>query len=111
MRYKNQEIFVNDDEQYKVYLKKTRGLKQIKQFSTPKLKHPTTGEASNFNVVNHVWSTGDRYFKLADQYYGDPELWWVIAHYNQKPTEFHTKLGDMIYVPIPLETVLYYMGY
>ena len=46
MRYKNQEIFVNDDEQYKVYLKKTRGLKQIKQFSTPKLKHPTTGEAS-----------------------------------------------------------------
>ena len=111
MKYKNQEIFINEDEQYKTYLKKTRGLKEIKQFNTPRLKHPDTGEASNFSTIKHIWGTGDRYFKLADEYYGDPELWWVIAHYNQKPTEFHAKLGDVIYIPTPLETVLYYMGY
>jgi len=31
--------------------------------------------------------------------------------YNQKPTEFHLKLGDVVYIPTPLETVLFYVGY
>jgi len=111
MRYKNQQIFTNTNEQYKTYLERTRGLKDIKQFDTHKLNYPTRAETANFNTISHIWSTGDRYFKLADEYYENPELWWVIAFYNQAPTEFHLKLGDVIYIPIPLETVLYYMGY
>ena len=86
-------------------------MKEIKQFDTHKLNYPTRAETANFNTIAHIWSTGDRYFKLADDYYENPELWWVIAFYNQAPTEFHLKLGDVIYIPVPLETVLYYMGY
>jgi len=111
MRYKNQEVFVNIGEAYRRYLKKTRGLENIRQYDTPTFKHPTKKEIKNFNVINHVWGTGDRYFKLASEYYNDPEMWWVIALYNQKPTEFHLKLGDVIYIPTPLETVLFYVGY
>jgi len=110
-RYKNQEVFTNMRAAYRRYLKKSRGMNQVVQYNTPKFRHPSTEELTNFNVVVHVWSTGDRYFKLAHEYYGDPEMWWVIALYNQKPTEFHVKLGDILYIPTPLETVLFYIGY
>ena len=111
MRYKNQEVFVNVGEAYKRYLKKTRGISQIKQYNTPTFRHPEANEIKNFKTIKHIWGTGDRYFKLAEEYYDDPEMWWVIALYNQKPTEFHVKLGDVIFVPVPLETVLFYIGY
>ena len=111
MRYKNQSIFTNANEAYKRYLKKTRGQDTIVQFNTPIFRHPSADEISNFSRVNHIWQTGDRFFKLADEYYSDPEMWWVIAFYNQKPTEFHLNLGDVIYIPVPLETVLFYIGY
>lgn len=111
MRYKNQSIFTNVGEAYRRYLKKTRGLKEIKQFDTPVFKHPSVQEIKNFTRIKHIWGTGDRYFKLAEEYYQDPTMWWVIALYNQKPTEFHVKPGDVVYVPVPLETVLFYIGY
>jgi len=111
MRYKNQKVFFNDNESYKRYLEKTRGLSQIKQFDTPVFRNPSVDEISNFKAISHVWTTGDRYFKLATEYYNDPTMWWVIAFYNQKPTEFHLRLGDIVYIPIPLETVLFYIGY
>ena len=111
MRYKNQRVFFNNTEAYERYLKKTRGMSKIKQYSTPTFKDVTAENIKNLNTVAHIWSTGDRYFKLAAEYYGDPEMWWVIAFYNQKPTEFHLKLGDVVYIPVPLETILFYIGY
>mgnify|MGYP003147804815 FL=1 len=110
-RYLNQKVIRNAKAAYKRYLNKTRGMSHIDQYTTPKFKFPSDADAAKFSAVKHVWGTGDRYFKLADQYYNDPELWWVIAFYNQKPTEFHVKLGDIVYIPLPLETVLYYIGY
>ena len=111
MRYFNQKVFRNLKAAYKRYLKKTRGMELIDQYNTPKFKFPSNAEAANFSTIKHVWGTGDRYFKLADRYYNDPKMWWVIAFYNQKPTEFHVKLGDVVYIPTPLETVLFYTGY
>ena len=111
MRYKNQRIFQNAGDAYKRYLKKTRGMEFIRQYDTPKFKHPSSEEMSHFSTVKHIWTTGDRLFKLANEYYSDPELWWIIGLYNQKPTEFHFKLGDVVYIPVPLETVLFYIGY
>ena len=57
----------------------------------------------------HIWKTGDRYYKLAAAYYGRPQLWWVIALYNQKPTEGHLKIGDVIKIPTSLDLLLYYL--
>ena len=58
-----------------------------------------------------VMSTeGDRFDLLAHQYYGDSELWWVIAWYNQTPTESHVELGDVLQIPLPLHKVLSSMG-
>ena len=109
-RYKNQNLFTNAERAYRNYLK-SRGLNSVTQFSTAKFRHPTVRDVTNFNTISHIWTTGDRYFKLAHEFYGDAQMWWVIALYNQKPTEFHLKVGDVIYIPTPLETVLFYIGY
>ena len=110
MRYYNQKIFSNEDPAYKKYLK-NRGMNKIIQYDTPKFVHPTAEDAANFSTVNHIWKTGDRFFKLAHKYYEDATKWWVIALYNQKPTEFEVSLGETVYVPVPLDVVMYYMGY
>tara|TARA_A100001391_G_C4860028_1_gene222224 strand:+ start:65 stop:397 length:333 start_codon:yes stop_codon:yes gene_type:complete len=110
MRYKRQRIFTNEERSYKRFLKE-RGLDLIHQYNTPNFRYPSNLEFSNFNIINHIWSTGDRYFKLAEEYYDDPKLWWILAFFNQKPTEFDINYGDVIYIPTPLEKVLFHIGY
>jgi nucleoid-associated protein YgaU len=110
MRYYNQRMFVNAHKAYKKYLEE-RGMKNVRQYNTPKFKHPTVEDMKNFRTIKHIWKTGDRFHKLASEYYQKPEMWWVIALFNQAPTEFHVKLGDIIHIPVPLETAIYYMGY
>jgi len=95
----------NKEELYKETLKQ-RGVKHIDHYPTAKMHHPTVEEMADIETVNHVWKVGDRYSKLAHQYYGDPELWWIIAWFNQKPTDSHNTLGDTIFIPTPLERVM-----
>jgi len=110
MRYHKQTIFYNKNEAYKRFLK-SRGLTQITQYDTPKFRNPTANEIIDLNTINHVWKHGDHYYRLAEQYYSDATKWWVIALFNQKPTEFHIDFGEIIFIPTPLESVMYYLGY
>lgn len=46
---------------------------------------------------------GDRIDNLAQQFYGDPRLWWVIAVANDKellPVQLNT--GDKLRIPSPV---------
>jgi nucleoid-associated protein YgaU len=76
------------------------------QYSTPSFRRLPASQRRSLNEIKHIWKTGDRYYKLADAYYGRPELWWAIALYNEKPTEGQIFLGDIIRVPMPIETYL-----
>ena len=58
-------------------------------------------------IGNKVYKTGDKLYKISYSYYGDTKYWWVIAWFNRKPTDFHCKIGDTIYVPFPLKQALY----
>ena len=107
-RYNNRQITRNKNKLYKKHFE-DRNVTQIRQFRTPELSYPTPDEIRQLNVLTHVWKTGDRYFKLADQYYQRPELWWVIAHYNKKPSESSVNLGDVILIPTPIDAILYYL--
>ncbi len=78
-----------------------RGRSFIRHYSTPILRYPTDQEKKTLIQIGHIWKTGDRYYKLADQHYGDSRYWWVIAWYNKKPTEAHLSLGDSVYIPTP----------
>jgi nucleoid-associated protein YgaU len=53
-----------------------------------------------------VWKVGDRFYKMANKYYGDPTYWWVIAWFNQTPTESHVVVGTTLEVPLPLDRAL-----
>ena len=94
-RYRKKRIVLNDQELY-YNIFKARGVKYIRQYTTPTLHHPTAVQRSKLKRINHVWKLGDHFYKLAHQYYGDSKLWWVIAWYNQTPTEAHVVNGQNI---------------
>ena len=104
-RYDGVEEAINQEEIYKQHLE-LRGVKFINQYKTFHMRHPTAEQIGKLTMIGHVWSLGDRYYKLAHQYYGDSEWWWIIAWFNQKPTESHVDLGEVVNVPTPLNEVL-----
>jgi len=106
-RYDNRFILANKSEEYAKILEQ-RGVKVIRQYSTGIMRYPTVQDISTLHRIQHIWAVGDRYYKLAAQYYGDPTYWWVIAQYNKKPTESLLTLGDILYIPLPLPKILNY---
>ena len=79
-------------------------------FRSADFRHPTEEEIEKLTLYPHRWTLGDRFFKLAHEYYGDSSLWWVIAWFNQMPTEAHIVQGDLIYIPSPLDQITSYYG-
>jgi len=90
---------LNDSELYKEYFKE-RGIEKgsIVQYKTKFISDDYT--INEVKCKAHTWSMGDRYYKLSYRYYGNYSNWWLIAMFNQKPTEAHVKYGDTIWVPI-----------
>tara|TARA_R110002110_G_scaffold141746_1_gene329738 strand:- start:263 stop:592 length:330 start_codon:yes stop_codon:yes gene_type:complete len=103
-RYKK--VFVNADSHYSDLAESRQGKRGIAQYATPIIIPLGPADRRSVQKRKHIWRPGDRYWKLADRYYGNAEFWWVIARYNLAPTEFHVKAGDMIYIPLPLEGAL-----
>jgi hypothetical protein len=106
-RYENRIIFTNGAPIY-FHLLEERGLRYIQQYNTPILSKITQQQYNNLAVSTRIWTIGDRLFKVAAQSYGNSKLWWVIARFNNKPTDAHFKVGDKVYIPFPLEAVLSY---
>jgi len=107
-RYSTREIFNNNLDLYKEYFK-DRNVNFIKHFSTPNFTYPDAEDIGRIQYVQHVWKLGDSYSKLAQLYYNDHTTWWVIAKFNQKPTESHLSVGDIINIPVSLPVVLKYL--
>jgi hypothetical protein len=104
-RYDGIEEAYNREEMYEEHMER-RGVKHIIQYKTYTMHHPTPQQIGKLTMVGHTWSLGDRYYKLAHQYYGDSQWWWIIAWFNQKPTESHVELGEVINIPLPLDKIL-----
>jgi nucleoid-associated protein YgaU len=100
----------NTEELYEEFFDR-RGVPKILHYKTPVWPRLTAKIRSNFATRRHKWALGDKYWKIADQYYGDPKLWWVIAWYNEKPTESHITAGMTILIPTPVEKALSYFNY
>ena len=98
-------ILRNTEETYKEVFR-NRGVNHIDHYSTPKMYHPNAENLKDIELIGYVWKMGDRYSKLAYKFYGDPKLWWIIAWFNQMPTESHLALGDVIQIPVPLDKAL-----
>jgi nucleoid-associated protein YgaU len=107
-RFRNRSTIKNDNDLY-VEILEERDVKYISHYETPNFRYPTPKEIGDLVIQEHIWKKGDRYFKLAHEYYGEPKLWWVIAWYNKKPTESHANLGDIIYIPTPIGKIMKYL--
>tara|TARA_R110000824_G_scaffold138078_2_gene302746 strand:- start:60 stop:287 length:228 start_codon:yes stop_codon:yes gene_type:complete len=70
------------------------------------MRHASPQDIMGLDMIGHTWKVGDRFYKLAQEHYGDSTLWWVIAWFNQTPTESHLEIGDGIQIPMPLDKVL-----
>ena len=78
---------------------KKRNKKIIKYYASPKFAEltPEMIDNSDYDVI--IWSHGDTFYKLAEEYYGLASQWWIIAYFNQKPTEKFCNLGDQVLIP------------
>ena len=104
-RYNNRAITKNDNELYKKHFE-DRGVNFIRQFRTPTLSYPSAKQMRQVQRIGHIWTYGDRFYKLAHKFYGESKYWWVIAWFNKRPTEAHIKRGDTVYIPLPLHRIL-----
>lgn len=108
-RYDGSTIFTNSEKIYKSIFK-DRGVGRISQYGTRNLTYPSQQQMSQLTILTHTWAFGDQYYKLAHQAYGDSTMWWVIAFFNQKPTESELRFGSVVYIPHPIERVLSFYG-
>ena len=99
-------ILKNNHPLYKEKMEE-KNLNFIRQVSKLKLNKINQNDLIGMTIIDHVWTTGDKLYKLAHKYYGDVNLWWILAWFNNKPTDGHLKLGDVVHVPTQLEKVLY----
>lgn len=109
-RYGNRRILDNQERLYKSLFDK-RYVNKIEHYDTPILRYPTEEEIGELDFEEVVWSVGSSYTKLANDYYGSPKLWWVIAWFNKKPMDTEVQLGDLIMVPLPIEKILTFYDY
>ena len=111
-RDKNRDIIDNSAYPYVrsgVFRRRKRS--EIMHLGTANLRYPTPGEISKLTLERVVWKTGAKYYNLSNEFYDDPEYWWVISFFNLKPLETDNRPGDIILIPTPLTSVLRYMGY
>ena len=84
-------------------LRAERGVNQIQQYLTPRIYKITLADRNAIATTRHVWASGDRFWKLAARYYHNPDYWWIIAWFNQRPTENHVRRGEVLLIPSPPE--------
>ena len=101
-RYARKIVAINEQEIYKETLKK-RGVERIEQYKTITLK-----DYEDFKIesIEHIWTCGDSFWNLAAQHYGNSKYWYIIARYNNTPTEAHVSIGQIIKIPIKLALAL-----
>tara|TARA_Y100000034_G_scaffold135024_1_gene205382 strand:+ start:1260 stop:1604 length:345 start_codon:yes stop_codon:yes gene_type:complete len=109
-RYKNSEEFFNAESTYKKKFASRSTKNGIRQTESLSLRYPTDDEKFQLNVSGVFWGMGDRFYKLADKYYGSSEYWWVIAFFNKKSSEFDVEIGEEIEVPLELDRTLTLFG-
>ena len=108
-RYSNRKRALND-----VYqddeLFENRGVKSIEQHVTPRFSDPTQEQLDDIPYEIHYWVPGQRFFKLAQKYYGDHRYWYIIARFNNKPTEAQIEEGEKIKIPTNLQVAVEVFG-
>ena len=95
-------LMINDYPEYDEVLE-GRGVDSIKQHVTKTF--PTDFKNKQYSVMTHTWKHGDKLYKLAHQYYGDIQYWWIIALWNGRSTDADYYYGLEVQIPMPLNEI------
>tara|TARA_Y100000592_G_scaffold22853_1_gene35460 strand:+ start:2498 stop:2839 length:342 start_codon:yes stop_codon:yes gene_type:complete len=109
-RYGGRGLIFNDNEEYKKKFFNDRDINRAVQYDTAEFLFPTTDQIAELENIKIRWGATSKLYNLAAQHYGNPTYWWVIALYNKKPTEADFKIGEIVYIPLPLEEILEHFG-
>ena len=107
-RYSDRRKFFLDDELYKKLLSQ-RDRRSIVHYESPTLPPKDSALTRQLNIDYFTWLMVHNYYKVASKVYGRRELWWVIAWYNEKPSDTLIERGETIKIPRPVETVISYV--
>jgi hypothetical protein len=94
--YPNNQTSILYADHYFNYFKK-RGLQYVEITRTK-----TFEKSHNLEVrilTEHVWNQGDNLLKISRAYFGSSEFWWAIGFLNNKPTDAHYSIGDVVIIP------------
>ena len=108
-RYRKTKKLINSSAYYRP-LVSAHGLTRLYQYETPILRRPTMQQRSQLATTKHIWKYGDKFYKLAGEYYKDSTQWWVIAWYNGYPTDVGISAGKVIYIPHDLDLARQALG-
>jgi|1_EtaG_2_1085319.scaffolds.fasta_scaffold04109_2 hypothetical protein len=110
-RYDERRILTNQTFEYAASdIFQNRNIDQLNQYETAELKYPDPQELTNIDTVARNWGVTTKYFNLAKEFYNAPEYWWIIAWFNLRPLETDYRPGDVVLIPVPLESVLSAFG-
>jgi hypothetical protein len=108
-RYSKRKIATNDVYQDEDLFEK-RNVKVIEQYTSPKFSNPSEEELRKIPHIEHYYVAGQRMFKLSQKYYGDQKYWYIIARFNNKPTEAQIEDGEILKIPTNLQQALEVLG-
>jgi len=92
------------------YLFENRDVRVVYTIAMKQMNEMTDADRASISTRRYTWRTSDRYWQVAERFYGDPRMWFVIAYYNKAPTEFHLSNGQDILVPSNPRIILEKLG-
>jgi competence CoiA-like predicted nuclease len=104
-RYTNKRIFQANRTPAAKDILRSRDLVNTRLIETALTQPLSVEERKKYSMRTSIWQRRTRLFKLAFEFYGDSKLWWIIAWFNQKPTDAHFSVGDEVLIPFPLEQI------
>jgi hypothetical protein len=108
-RNRGRTVFLNDNKLYEEYFDK-KNMRGFRQYTSAEYNEVSQAQKDDVSSQIHIWKAGDRFYKLAFEYYGKSEYWWIIALFNNTPTESHVSRGDDILIPLDYERVIRLYG-
>ena len=102
-------VSISREDRFK-QVKERRGLDSIGIYGTPVFNPITAKHLEGLAYESYTWSRGDRFYKVAYEFYGDAGYWWIIPMFNNLPTEHHIALGQEIFIPENVSLVSSILG-
>lgn len=108
-RYTKNQTIVTDDTYYKNLLE-SRDSKNIFHYKLRNYASLTPDLINSITYVQDIWKEDSKLYKFSHKYYGSLEYWWVIGAVNRKPTDAHWKIGEKVYIPTDIQTLIQIIG-